>query len=81
MALSETLIWRARAGQARRVAGMLSQRDAALLEAYARECEDRARAAFSFENARLTSDTSVESGKDGLTLRASAKSRSLGQAA
>ena len=37
-------MWRARAGQARRVAGMLSPRDAALLEAYARECEDRARA-------------------------------------
>jgi hypothetical protein len=36
--------WRGRAGQARRVAGMLSPRDAALLEAYARECEDCARA-------------------------------------
>jgi hypothetical protein len=49
--LSETLLWRARAGQARRVASMLSARDAALLEAYARECEDCARAA-SLENAR-----------------------------
>src|SRR6202035_5156911 len=49
--LSETLLWRARAGQARRVAGMLSPRDAALLEAYARECEDCARAA-SVESAR-----------------------------
>src|SRR5216684_1557765 len=33
--LSETLMWRARAGQARRVASMLSPRDAALVEAYA----------------------------------------------
>jgi hypothetical protein len=33
MGLSDTLMWRARAGQARRVAGMLSPRDAALLEA------------------------------------------------
>jgi hypothetical protein len=31
--LSETLLWHARAGQARRVAGMLSSRDAALREA------------------------------------------------
>ena len=45
LSLSEALLWRARAGQARRVAGMLSPRDAALLEAYARECEDCARAA------------------------------------
>jgi hypothetical protein len=45
LGLSETMLWRARAGQARRVAGMLSPRDAALLEAYARECEDSARAA------------------------------------
>jgi hypothetical protein len=37
--LSETLTWRARAGQARRVASMLSPRDAALVEAYARECD------------------------------------------
>lgn len=51
LGLSETLLWRARAGQARRVAGMLSPRDAALLEAYARECEDCARAA-SVESAR-----------------------------
>ena len=39
--LSETLMWRARPGQARRVASMLSPRDAALVEAYARECDDR----------------------------------------
>jgi hypothetical protein len=51
LGLSETLLWRARAGQARRVASMLSARDAALLEAYARECEDCARTA-SIENAR-----------------------------
>jgi hypothetical protein len=45
LGLSEILRWHARAGQARRVAGMLSPRDAALVEAYARECEDCARAA------------------------------------
>jgi hypothetical protein len=33
MSLSETLMWRARAGQARRIASMLSPRDAALVEA------------------------------------------------
>src|SRR5260370_22127622 len=44
-ALSETLMWRARAGQARRVATMLSPPDPALVEAYARECDDSARAA------------------------------------
>jgi len=43
--LSEILRWHARAGQARRIAGMLSPRDAALVEAYARECDDCARAA------------------------------------
>jgi hypothetical protein len=40
---SETLAWWARAVQARRVAGMLSPRDAQLAEAYAAECEDQAR--------------------------------------
>ncbi|MGY4224989.1 hypothetical protein ACVMIH_002350 [Bradyrhizobium sp. USDA 4503] len=35
--------WTTRAEQARRVAAMLSPRDAALAEAYAMECEDRAR--------------------------------------
>ena len=35
MGLSEASLWRARAGQARRVVGMLSPRDAALVEAYA----------------------------------------------
>ena len=42
---SETLAWWARAAQARRVARMLSPRDAQLAEAYALECEDQARAA------------------------------------
>jgi hypothetical protein len=42
---SETLAWWARAAQARRVAGMLSPRDAQLAEAYAVECEDQAREA------------------------------------
>jgi hypothetical protein len=45
MGLSETLLWLARAEQARRIASMLSPQDAALVEAYARECEDHARAA------------------------------------
>jgi hypothetical protein len=80
MGLSETLMWRARAGQARRVAGMLSPRDAVLLEAYARECEDRARAAF-IENARVNSGLSVEVRRDGLTSRAPARSRLSGHAA
>jgi hypothetical protein len=40
---SETLAWWARAAQARRVAGMLSPRDAQLAEAYALECEEQAR--------------------------------------
>ena len=44
---SETLAWWARAAQARRVAGMLSPRDARLAEAYAAECEDQAREASS----------------------------------
>jgi hypothetical protein len=44
---SETLAWWARAAQARRVAGMLSPRDAQLAEAYATECEDQARGASS----------------------------------
>jgi hypothetical protein len=42
---SETLAWWARAAQARRIAGMLSPRDARLAEAYAVECEDQAREA------------------------------------
>ena len=44
---SENLAWWARAAQARRVAGMLSPRDAQLAEAYAIECEDQARGASS----------------------------------
>lgn len=43
---SETLAWWARAAQARRIAGMLSPRDAQLAEAYAVECEDQARGAL-----------------------------------
>jgi hypothetical protein len=35
MSLSETLMWRARAGQARRIASMMCPRDAALVEAKA----------------------------------------------
>ena len=42
---SETLAWWARAAQARRIAGLLSPRDAQIAEAYAVECEDHARAA------------------------------------
>src|SRR5258706_8517070 len=45
--------------QARRVAGMLSPRDAAILEAYARECEDCARTA-SIESARANRRLSVD---------------------
>ncbi len=41
---SETQVWNARAAQARRLASMLSPGDAALLEAYATECDDRVRA-------------------------------------
>jgi hypothetical protein len=59
LGLSETMLWRTRAGQARRVAGMLSPRDAALLEAYARECEDSARAA-SIESARANPRLSID---------------------
>ena len=42
---SGTLAWWARGAQARRVAGMLSPRDAQIAEAFAAECEDEARAA------------------------------------
>ena len=52
-------MWRARAGQARRVASMLSPRDAALVEAYARECDDSARAS-SIEGARVDTRRSVD---------------------
>jgi hypothetical protein len=44
--LSETQVWTGRAVQARRLAGMLSPGDAALLEAYAKECDDRVRASI-----------------------------------
>ena len=42
-ASTSALAWWARAAQARRVANMLSPRDAQLAEAYALECEDYAR--------------------------------------
>ena len=58
---SETIAWWARAAQARRVAGMLSPRDAQLAEAYAVECEDQAREASSngLRSARLALAQSV----------------------
>jgi len=80
MGLSETLMWRARAGQARRIGLMLAPGDAALLEAYAREGEDCGRAA-SIENAGVNSGLSVEVRRDGLTFRAPARSRLSGHAA
>ena len=54
---SETRALWARAAQARRVAGMLSPRDARLAEAYAVECEAQAREAsfFSLRSGRSTS--------------------------
>jgi hypothetical protein len=58
LGLSETMLWRARARQARRLAGMLAPRDAALLEVYGRECEDSACAA-SIESARANKRLSV----------------------
>ena len=72
--LSETLMWHARAGQARRVASMLSPRDAALVEAYARECDDSARAG-SIDGARVDARRSVEiQRRDDRSFRAPAKS-------
>lgn len=77
--LPETLVWRARAGQARRVASMLSPRDAALVEAYARECED---CAASIERARINHRLSVEKPRrDDQTFRSLAKSRLSDRAA
>jgi hypothetical protein len=79
--LSEALMWRARAGQARRVASMLSPRDAALVEAYARECEDCAGAAL-IEGARVNNRRSVEVHRgDDRTDRSPARSRLSNQAA
>jgi len=57
--LSETLMWCARAGQARRIASMLSLQDAELVEAYARECEECAHAA-SIEGTRINNRRSIE---------------------
>ena len=81
LGLSETMLWRARAGQARRVAGMLSPPDAALLEAYARECEDFARAA-SIEGARTKARLSVDIQRtDNQHIRSLARSLLRNQAA
>lgn len=57
--LSETLLWHERAGQARRIASMLSPRDAELAEAYAIECEGRAQSASS-EGAKVYNRGLVE---------------------
>src|SRR5215831_6105934 len=72
---SETLAWWTRAAQARRVAGMLSPRDARLAEAYAVECEDQAREASSggLRSARLASARSVANPVSILTGRGSPK--------
>ena len=81
MGLSETLLWRARAGQARRIAGMLGPRDAALLEAYARECEDCARTA-PIESARANRRLSVDiQFRDDQNFRSLVKNRVPNQAA
>ena len=81
MGLSETLLWRFRAGQARRVAGMLSPRDAAILEAYARECEDCARTA-SIESARANRRLSVDiQRRDDQNFRSLVRNRLPNQAA
>jgi hypothetical protein len=81
LGLSEAMLWRARAGQARRVAGMLSPRDAALLEAYARECEDSARAA-SIESARVNTRLSIDiQRKDDQSFRSLVRGRLPNQAA
>jgi hypothetical protein len=42
----ERLRWIERAEQARRIAGMLPEQDAAVAEAYARECDDNAMRVF-----------------------------------
>jgi hypothetical protein len=79
--LSETRMWRARAGQARRIASMLPPRDAALVETYARECEDCARAA-SIEGAGVDKRLSIETRRrDDHTFLSPATSRRPNQAA
>ena len=60
---SETIAWSARSVQARRVAGMLSPRDAQLAEAYAVECEDQARGA-SFAAIRSARSAIAQSVRD-----------------
>jgi hypothetical protein len=79
--LLETLMWCARAGQARRIATMLSPGDAELVEAYARECEDCARAA-SIEGTRINNRRSTETQHiHDQTLKSPARSRLPKQAA
>jgi len=72
---SETVAWWARAAQARRVAGMLSPRDAQLAEAYAVECEGQAREASSADlrSARSALAQSVRNPIPCLTGRGSPK--------
>jgi hypothetical protein len=78
---SETLMWRARAGQARRIASMLSPRDAALVEAYASECEDCARAA-AIDSAGANKRPSIEARRrDNQTFPSPARRRRSNQAA
>ena len=81
LGLSETMLWRARARQARRIAGMLAPRDAALLEVYARECEDSACAA-SIESARANTRLSFDiQRKDDQNFRSLVRGRLPNQAA
>jgi hypothetical protein len=67
-------LW-ARAAQARRVAGMLSPRDAQLAEAYALECEDQAREAclYSLRPGRSSVVQCVADPASGSLLRISPK--------
>jgi len=79
--LSETLVWRARAEQARRVASMLSPRDVAVVEIYARECEDFARAS-SIDGAKVNNLASIEPQRRvSQSLRSPAQSRLPNRAA
>ena len=72
---SETFAWWARAAQARRVARMLSTRDAQLAEAYAVECDDQAREASSggLRSARSTLAQSIGNPIPNSTRRGSSK--------
>jgi len=80
VSLSEAL-WRARAGQARRVASTLSPTDAALVEAYARNAKTAPRAA-SIEGAGVNNGRPIEAHRrDDWTARSPARSRLPNQAA